>query len=419
MSEAPLLLKDAPWLREGTLARLIAVLDTQGEEARVVGGAVRNALLGEPIGDIDLATTAVPDEVIRRVSAAGFKPVPTGIEHGTVTVVIEGRPFEVTTLREDVETFGRHASVRFGRDWRKDAERRDFTMNALSATAAGAVHDTVGGLDDLKMRRVRFIGEPAARIAEDYLRILRFFRFHAAYGHGAPDRAGVQACIAGRAGLAQLSRERVRMETLKLLLAKYAGAALATMSDAGLLSQVLGGVADLAAFERMVKIDGEQRRSPDPVRRLGALAVRIPEDADRLQQRLRLSNIEHERLQSMSEGWRRISPARERDARVQLYRIGPQRDLDRVLMAWAHSPDDASGSAWDQAWVALCALPEHWIVPVFPIKAAEFIARGVPHGPALGVALRLAEEAWIEADFPSDPKVVAGIAAAATVAAKA
>ena len=236
--------------------------------------------------------------------------------------MIDSRPFEVTTLREDVETFGRHANVRFGRDWRKDAERRDFTMNALSATAAGAVHDTVGGLDDLKMRRVRFIGEPAARIAEDYLRILRFFRFHAAYGHGAPDRAGVQACIAGRAGLAQLSRERVRMETLKLLLAKYAGAALATMSDAGLLLQVLGGVADLAAFERMVNIDAAQRRSPDPVRRLGALAVRIPEDADRLQQRLRLSNVEHERLQSMGEGWRRISPARERDARVQLYRVG-------------------------------------------------------------------------------------------------
>jgi poly(A) polymerase len=415
VSDAPLLLKDAPWLREGTLARLIAVLDTHGEEARVVGGAVRNALLGEPIGDIDLATTAVPDEVVRRVTAAGFKPVPTGIEHGTVTVVIEGRPFEVTTLREDVETFGRHANVRFGRDWRKDAERRDFTMNALSATAAGAVHDYVGGLDDLKMRRVRFIGDPAARIAEDYLRILRFFRFHAAYGHGAPDRAGVQACIAGRAGLAQLSRERVRMETLKLLLAKYAGAALATMSDAGLLLQVLGGVADLAAFERTVKIDAAQRRSPDPVRRLGALAVRIPEDAERLQQRLRLSNVEHERLQSMSEGWRRISPARERDARVQLYRIGPQRYLDRVLMAWAHSPDDG----WDKAWAALCTLPEHWIVPVFPIKAAEFIARGVPHGPALGVALRLAEEAWIEADFPGDPKAVAGIAAAATVAAKA
>src|SRR5262245_52645555 len=281
----------------------MTALNADGEEARVVGGAVRNALMGEPLGDIDLATTAVPDEVMRRASAAGFKPVPTGIEHGTVTVVIDSRPFEVTTLREDVETFGRHASVRFGRDWRKDAERRDFTMNALSASTDGAVHDYVGGLDDLRMRRVRFIGEPAARIAEDYLRILRFFRFHAAYGHGAPDRAGVKACIEGRAGLAQLSRERVRMEMLKLLLARYASGALTTMSDAGLLLQVLGGVADLAAFERMTKIEAALRLSPDPVRRLGALAARIHEDAERLQQRLRLSNAEFERLTSMGERW--------------------------------------------------------------------------------------------------------------------
>ena len=171
---------DAAWLRQGALAQLLAVLNDRGEEARVVGGAVRNALLGEPIGEIDLATTAVPDEVVRRATAAGFKPVPTGIEHGTVTVVIEGQPFEVTTLREDVETFGRHANVRFGRDWRKDAERRDFTMNALSVSGDGMVHDYVGGIADLKARRVRFIGDAATRIAEDHLRILRFFRFHAA-----------------------------------------------------------------------------------------------------------------------------------------------------------------------------------------------------------------------------------------------
>src|SRR4029077_2464537 len=204
------------------LARLLDVLDAGGEEARVVGGAVRNALLGIPIGEIDIATTAVPDEVVRRAKNAGFKPVPTGIEHGTVTVVIGGRPFEVTTLREDVETFGRHANVRFGRDWKKDAERRDFSMNALSAGADGHVHDYVGGLADLKARRVRFIGEASKRIAEDYLRILRFFRFHAAYGHGLPDAAGLAACIAARAGLGQLSRERVRMELLKLLLARHA-----------------------------------------------------------------------------------------------------------------------------------------------------------------------------------------------------
>jgi poly(A) polymerase len=192
----------APWLRGGSLPRLLDVLDRDGEEARVVGGAVRNELLGEPVGDVDVATTALPQEVMRRAEAAGFKPVPTGVEHGTVTVVVDGTPFEVTTLREDVETFGRHARVSFGRDWQHDAERRDFTMNALYAARDGTVYDHVGGLDDLKARRVRFIGDPHKRIAEDYLRILRFFRFHAAYGDGGhPDPAGLSACIAARAGL--------------------------------------------------------------------------------------------------------------------------------------------------------------------------------------------------------------------------
>ena len=187
----------------------------------MVGGAVRNALIGMPVEEIDVATTAVPDEVVRRVSAAGFKPVPTGIEHGTVTVVIDKHPFEVTTLRQDVETYGRHAKVAFGRDWRADAERRDFTINALSATRDGTVYDYVGGLDDLDARRVRFIGDPPKRIAEDYLRILRFFRFHAAYGAGGhPDAEGLAACIAGRDGLGQLSRERVRMELMKLVVAQ-------------------------------------------------------------------------------------------------------------------------------------------------------------------------------------------------------
>src|SRR5262245_46618030 len=207
---------DVPWLIEAPLAALLAALDRDGEQARVVGGAVRNVLLGEPHGDIDIATTAPPDEVIRRVQAAGFKPVPTGIEHGTVSVVADSRPFEVTTLREDVETFGRHAKVAFGRDWRRDAERRDFTMNALSLARDGTIFDYVGGLADVAARRVRFIGDAATRIAEDYLRILRFFRFHAAYGEGAPDPEGVAACIAGRAGLERLSRERIRMEMLKL-----------------------------------------------------------------------------------------------------------------------------------------------------------------------------------------------------------
>src|SRR5947207_1737523 len=200
---------DAPWLTSGPASRVLALLNGEGEEARVVGGAVRNALLKSPIGDIDIATTALPDEVIRRAKAAGIKSVPTGIEHGTVTLVVDSQPFEVTTLREDTETFGRKAKVAFGRDWVRDAERRDLTINGLSVDAEGRVHDHVGGLDDIAARRVRFIGDPNQRIAEDYLRILRFFRIHAAYGVGQPDRAGTLACIKARAGLGTLSAERV------------------------------------------------------------------------------------------------------------------------------------------------------------------------------------------------------------------
>src|SRR6478609_9291469 len=194
-------LANAPWLTHGPAGRVLALLNGNGEEARVVGGAVRNALLKIPIGDIDIATTAVPDEVIRRAKAAGIKSVPTGIEHGTVTLVADGHPFEVTTLREDTETFGRKAKVAFGRDWVRDAERRDFTMNGLSVDADGVVHDYVGGIADAAARRVRFIGDPDQRIAEDFLRILRFFRIHAAFGAGKPDRDGYLACIRGRAGL--------------------------------------------------------------------------------------------------------------------------------------------------------------------------------------------------------------------------
>src|SRR5262245_13249751 len=204
---------DVDWLRAGALAPLLAVLDRDGEEARVVGGAVRNALLGEPLGDIDIATTALPQEVVRRVEAAGLKAVPTGIAHGTITVVADSHPFEVTTLRQDIETDGRRAKVAFGRDWRRDAERRDFPINALFLSRDGTVHDYVGGLADIPARHVRFIGDAATRIAEDYLRILRFFRFHAAYGlPGPPDAAGLHACIRARGGLETLSRERVRME---------------------------------------------------------------------------------------------------------------------------------------------------------------------------------------------------------------
>jgi poly(A) polymerase len=401
---------DAAWLKEGRVRDLLVALDHAGEEARVVGGAVRNALLAEPPGDIDIATTAPPDEVIRRVEAAGFKAVPTGIEHGTVTVVVGGRPLEVTTLREDVETFGRHAKVAFGRDWQRDAERRDFTMNALSASRDGIIHDYVGGLADIAARRVRFIGDAATRIAEDYLRILRFFRFHAAYGEGTLDPEGLAACIAARAGLERLSRERVRMEMFKLLIARHAVPTLAAMTETGLLEQVLGGVPLLANFANMVKLEAVLAFTPDAVRRLGALGVAVVEDAERLRERLRLANAEYERLASMADGWWQVSRQwDEQRGRALLYRLGAERFGDRVLLAWTRSPDGAA----DQSWHRLATLPARWSAPKFPLKAADLMDRGVPNGPRLGAALAAAEAAWIAAGFPSEPAALAAIADAA------
>jgi poly(A) polymerase len=402
----PARIADTAWLTNGALGKLIAVLDRDGEEARVVGGAVRNTLIGTPAGDIDVATTALPDEVMRRAQAAGFKVVPTGIEHGTVTIVVDHRPFEVTTLREDVETFGRHAVVRFGRDWRADAARRDFTINALALSRDGVVHDYVGGLADIGVRRVRFIGQASARIAEDYLRVLRFFRFHAAYGVGRPDPEGLQACIEARDKLDRLSRERVRMELMKLLVAAHAVPTLAVMAESGLLGPVLGGVPYLAGIGNMAKLEAACAFAPDPVRRLGALAVMVAEDAERLWQRLRLTNVEHERLASMADGWWRVMPTDDSAARALLYRLGPERFTDRVLLAWARSEARAA----DASWHAVATLPQRWTAPAFPIKAAHLMARGIAKGRGLGVALAEAEKAWIARGFPRDKRAVAEIA---------
>jgi tRNA nucleotidyltransferase/poly(A) polymerase len=404
------ILNNAAWLTSGVLPQLLAVLDRDGEEARAVGGAVRNGLLGVPVLEVDVATTAVPDEVVKRVTAAGFKAVPTGIEHGTVTVVIGKQPFEVTTLRKDIETYGRHAKVEFGRDWKADAERRDFTINALSVTRDGAVYDYATGLDDLAHHRVRFIGEPENRIKEDYLRILRFFRFHANYGAGHPDAAGLTACIAARKGLDQLSRERVRMEILKLLVAPHATATLAVMAYAGLLLLVLGGVPYLADFENVAKVEAAVGATPDAVRRLGALGVVIAEDAERLWQKLRLTNNEHERLASMAEGWRRISPAfGENTAKALLYRLSVQHFTDHALVGWARS----EANAHDARWRELATLPQRWTAPEFPLEAADLMKRGLTQGPALGRALAAAERAWIAAGFTQERRALDEIADAA------
>jgi poly(A) polymerase len=395
------------WLADPSVRRALGLLNGDGEEARVVGGAARNALMGLPLSDIDIATTAVPQEVMRRAAAAGLKAVPTGIEHGTITLVVDGMPFEVTTLREDVETFGRHANVAFGRDWKVDAERRDFTINALSITPDGMVHDYVGGLEDLGARRVRFIGDPARRIAEDYLRILRFFRFQASYSDDAPDRAGLHACVIARDGLRTLSRERVRGELMKLLLAPYAVPTLAVMAETGFAERLLGGVPQLASFANMIEVEAAAALAPSAVRRLGALGVFIVEDAERLRDRLRLSNAEHECLVAMVERWWQISPVLgEAGARALLYRLGPAPFCDRVLLAWSRSPAGAA----DPSWRALATLPARWTPPRFPLHAADLVSRGLAKGPALGAALHAAEEAWIAAEFPSDPETLAEIA---------
>ena len=400
-------------LADDRLSRLLETLNGGGEETRVVGGAVRNALLNLPVAEVDLATTMPPDETVRRARAAGFHPVPTGVEHGTVTVVIDGKPFEVTTLREDVETDGRHAKVKFGRDWRRDAERRDFTMNALSLKGGGTVVDFVGGLEDLAARRIRFIGNAETRIREDYLRILRFFRFHASYGEGLMDAAGLAACIRLKDGLSALSRERIRAELMKLLMGRRAVPALAAMSEAGILGAVLGGVPLLASYSNLVKAEIAAGQPKDAVRHLGALGVFIVEDAERLKERLRLANAEYDRLRSMGDRWWRISPeAGEQAAKALLYRAGPEHYRDRVLVALARSQakDD------DRAWLDLAALPDRWTAPKFPLAAKDFIERGVAKGPALGAALSRAEAAWIAAGFPAEPAKLDAIADAAAKA---
>ncbi|NGX94072.1 MAG: CCA tRNA nucleotidyltransferase, partial [Candidatus Afipia apatlaquensis] len=403
---APDSLRDAPWLRSGATARVLTLLNSGGEEARVAGGAVRNALLGFPIGDIDIATTALPEEVIRRAKLAHIKAVPTGVEHGTVTLVIEGQPFEVTTLREDIETFGRKAKVAFGRDWTRDAMRRDFTINGLTVTPDGTVYDEVGGRADIAARRVRFIGEPSQRIAEDSLRILRFFRIHAAYGEGAPDRAGYEACIAGRDGLAELSAERIRTEMLKLMVAKGAAEALVAMDDAGLLLRLTAGVVYHGAFANMILAEQQMGLAPDAILRLGALAVAVTEDAKRLSQRWRLSNAETKRLDSMGHRWWRAAGMDEAIAQRRLYRLGAARYRDRMMLAWARAGRDVNAPQWRD----LTALPERWTPPAFPLKAADFIARGIAEGPALGHILTLAEDAWLALQFPLDSAALKTIA---------
>ncbi len=321
--------------------------------------------------------------------------------------MVENKPFEVTTLREDVETFGRKAKVAFGRDWARDALRRDFTINGLSLSPDGVVHDDVGGLADIETRRVRFIGEPAQRIAEDYLRILRFFRIHAAYGKGEPDVAGYNACVAGRDGLCTLSAERIRMEMLKLVVAPGAAACAAGDGQCRLAALHRQAWFITASSPRWLRPKLSCDLDPDPIRRLGALAVAVTEDARRLSQRLRLSNAETKRLDSMGHRWWRLKDMDEDTARRRFYRIGDAcRYRDRIMLAWARAGRDATSSYWQE----FVSLPDRWTPPVFPLKGGDFIARGIAEGPALGHVLALAEDAWLAAQFPMDEAALKTIA---------
>lgn len=394
---APPALPDAGWLRTPPLSDVLAALNDADVETRVVGGAVRNALLGEPIGDVDLATTAEPAEVIRRVEAAGLRAVPTGIAHGTVTVVASGHPFEVTTLRHDVETHGRHATVAFGADWLEDARRRDFTMNALYAAADGSLHDPVGGYRDILARRVRFIGAADTRIREDYLRILRFFRLHAQYGVGDPDPEGLSAAIRLRAGLMALSGERLRQETLRLVVAPRAVETVTIAAECGIIGLVTGGVPYLAAFERMAACEAAAGAAAEPLLRLAALCVAVREDAMRLSERFRLSNAQARRLAVAAEAWRGLRPDTDEAAlRRMLYRLGPESYRDSARLAFARRGGDRDG------WRGILDLPDRWTAPTFPLKGGDLRSLGIPAGPAIGRLLAELEAEWIAGGFAGD-----------------
>ncbi len=387
---------------EPKLARLLSVLDGAGEETRIVGGALRNALLGQHVSEIDLATTALPQVVEERCKAAGLRTIPTGIDHGTITVLVDGTPFEVTTLREDVETDGRRAVVRFGRDFSHDAIRRDFTINALSLSADGTIHDYVGGLDDLIAKRVRFIGVARERIREDYLRSLRFFRFHAAYADGPLDAEGFAAIIVEREGLRTLSRERIRAELMKLLITRRAADVVEAMSQAGIFAHLLKTIIYPARLFKVMAIEAARNTPANALLRLAAICVAIPDDASALRDDLRLSNAEQTQLQNVGAILASLHAHPALDAaalKTLLFRHHRAAVCDALTLAHAISGPAPDDSDWMKAWDYLATAP----VPKFPFSGADLMAKGLKSGRGLGDALKGLEETWIAAGFPDDP----------------
>ena len=380
-----------PWMTAPETASVIAALG----EARFVGGAVRNALLGAPVSDIDIAVPLQPEESQKRLEAAGIKVVPTGIAHGTVTAIKNGTVFEVTSLRRDVETDGRRAVVAYTADWKADAARRDFTINALYAAGDGEIFDYHGGIQDLIAGHVRFVGDAGKRIAEDYLRILRLFRFHAWYGKGEIDAEALRASADARAHLARLSGERIAKEMLRLLECANPVPVLRVMAASAILPEILPGALDMARLEHLIHIDAENLFAPDPLLRLAAL-LPDAEAAASVGERLKLSNAARERLGDLAGAVLAAQPSATEVHKL-LYRLGPPRFHDRVLLAWAAGPRAAMG------WRMLLKMAEGWQSPHFPVSGADVIAAGVPEGPGVGKVLAALEAWWMDQDFPDDP----------------
>jgi poly(A) polymerase len=388
-----------------TAAETVAVMDALAaaggpEAARFVGGCVRNCLTGHPVDDIDIATVLTPDRTTAALEAAGLKAVPTGIEHGTVTAVAGGRGFEITTLRRDVSTDGRRAVVAFTTDWEEDARRRDFTLNALYADREGTIFDLTGqGVADARAGRIVFVGDPEQRLREDYLRILRFFRFLAWYGKGAPDAAALAACKALRSEVTTLAAERISKELVKLLAAEDPRGAVALMLETGVLELLLPEPIDLERLNALVEIETDQMFETEPVLRLAAL---LPDDqvtAARFAEALRLSNAERDRIvAALAPAPRLKSWMSPREIRRAVYQSDKASFRDRAKLAWARAGRTAAAPQWR----GMIALAEGWTRPTFPLTGAEVMAAGVPKGPLVGQVLREVEDWWIDHDFIDD-----------------